>query len=405
MVRFVVLLVWGLGCGVAAAEAVRIPLVEGLAFTSALAAKTGDREGVVTVARADEHAIAYSWTAIQPTPAGAPARLQFQRTVRAVDQAAATRLNGVFYSEDRADYPGYTAFTVSAAVYDALKAGAEVPFSVVSKDERSAGTAADLLATFAPRTIRLKGTLRRVGPVKSFALLFNGRRVGVPALTAAGHFEYRGDAFDQEFLILDQRDHPLILRVVTGADVYQVVRVDLLAIERAAAAGGAASGPATSVDGGARLPSGDGSPPTGAGNKGGPSTGAGSSAIDEVEESLRTRCRAELPGVFFDFAKADLTPESNAALAGLAALIVRHRDWTLAVEGHTDHVGTDAANQRLSEDRAAAVRRDLVGRGVAPEKLKTAGYGESRPVESNATLEGRARNRRVELVRECGRRP
>ena len=74
----------------------------------------------------------------------------------------------------------------------------------------------------------------------------------------------------------------------------------------------------------------------------------------------------------------------------------------MTVEGHTDSVGTTTANQRLSERRAEAVRDRLARRhGVDTRAWKAVGYGLSRPRESNETIEGRARNRRVELVRDC----
>jgi outer membrane protein OmpA-like peptidoglycan-associated protein len=72
----------------------------------------------------------------------------------------------------------------------------------------------------------------------------------------------------------------------------------------------------------------------------------------------------------------------------------------LAIEGHTDNVGQDAANQTLSEDRAAAVRDHLIGTyGIDAERLKSQGFGASRPTTSNDTAEGRQANRRVDLVR------
>ena len=69
----------------------------------------------------------------------------------------------------------------------------------------------------------------------------------------------------------------------------------------------------------------------------------------------------------------------------------------MSVGGHTDSVGTDAYNQTLSERRAASVKDYLVGQGVDGSRLSTAGYGESNPIASNDTADGRALNRRVEL--------
>jgi outer membrane protein OmpA-like peptidoglycan-associated protein len=83
---------------------------------------------------------------------------------------------------------------------------------------------------------------------------------------------------------------------------------------------------------------------------------------------------------------------------------MRQADWRITIEGHTDNVGTDAYNQDLSTRRAAAVKDALVRDFKVPAgRLTTAGFGESRPRETNDTIAGRARNRRVELVRDCDR--
>jgi outer membrane protein OmpA-like peptidoglycan-associated protein len=84
----------------------------------------------------------------------------------------------------------------------------------------------------------------------------------------------------------------------------------------------------------------------------------------------------------------------------VATLLAGELSWKLLIEGHTDAQGEADHNQRLSEARAAAVRDGLVERGVAAARLRTVGFGESRPVGDNATEVGRAQNRRVELVRE-----
>jgi OOP family OmpA-OmpF porin len=78
-----------------------------------------------------------------------------------------------------------------------------------------------------------------------------------------------------------------------------------------------------------------------------------------------------------------------------------HPDWKLNVAGHTDNVGGDAFNLDLSKKRSAAVKEALVSQyRISADRLITAGYGASSPVETNETLEGRARNRRVELSKE-----
>lgn len=115
---------------------------------------------------------------------------------------------------------------------------------------------------------------------------------------------------------------------------------------------------------------------------------------------------AELHGVYFDSGSAALLPSSDAALERAAALLAQHIDWHVTIEGHTDAIGSDAANASLSERRAEAVRAALTARfGVAESRITARGFGESRPIESNDSLEGRARNRRVELSRACGGEP
>jgi outer membrane protein OmpA-like peptidoglycan-associated protein len=125
----------------------------------------------------------------------------------------------------------------------------------------------------------------------------------------------------------------------------------------------------------------------------------------QLERELDAQCRVELPGVYFAFNSAQIAPASDRALAQVAAALARHPEWSLAVEGHTDSIGTAAANQTLSVRRAEAVRARLAERHkLNTGNWKATGYGASRPRESNATIEGRARNRRVELVRACSER-
>jgi outer membrane protein OmpA-like peptidoglycan-associated protein len=123
-----------------------------------------------------------------------------------------------------------------------------------------------------------------------------------------------------------------------------------------------------------------------------------------IEKELVATCRAELPGIYFAFNSASLDPASDPALAEVGKLLARHADWTLAIEGHTDNIGGDAPNQMLSLHRAESVRDALTARyHVPPVRLRSAGFGATRPREPNTTIEGRARNRRVELVRPCAK--
>jgi OOP family OmpA-OmpF porin len=106
--------------------------------------------------------------------------------------------------------------------------------------------------------------------------------------------------------------------------------------------------------------------------------------------------RVVLRGVSFTFDSAEIDAAS-AVVLDVAADPIRERGLRVTVEGHTDSVGEESYNERLSQRRAEAVRSYLVRKGVAPERLVARGLGESSPIASNDTAEGRARNRRVEL--------
>ena len=105
-----------------------------------------------------------------------------------------------------------------------------------------------------------------------------------------------------------------------------------------------------------------------------------------------------LAGANFDFDKSFIRQEDFEKLDKDVATLKQWGDVEVEVAGHTDSVGTEAYNMGLSLRRAEAVRRYLVGKGIAADRLIVRGYGESRPVADNATAEGRFQNRRVELV-------
>ncbi|HSP17365.1 MAG TPA: OmpA family protein [Thermoanaerobaculia bacterium] len=101
--------------------------------------------------------------------------------------------------------------------------------------------------------------------------------------------------------------------------------------------------------------------------------------------------------ILFDLDSAALRPESRTTLRDLADNIRRYPDEIIDVEGHTDSSGTTDYNQSLSERRAGSVRDFLVDSGVPSRSVTAAGYGETRPKDSNSTPEGRQLNRRVEI--------
>lgn len=126
----------------------------------------------------------------------------------------------------------------------------------------------------------------------------------------------------------------------------------------------------------------------------------GNAAQSQIGAELESNGRARLDGINFDFSSARLRPESEPLLTEVASMLNEHPDWTLTLEGHTDKVGGAAYNQRLSEQRAAAVVAYLVAQGVDAKRLDSVGFGMDKPVASNDSEAGRAQNRRVEIVRK-----
>ena len=115
--------------------------------------------------------------------------------------------------------------------------------------------------------------------------------------------------------------------------------------------------------------------------------------------ALETEGRVVAGGITFDTASATLRPEAFGAVQEVAAMLRAHPGLRVRVEGHTDAQGDAGANLALSRRRAEAVRAMLVGLGVVADRVEAEGYGHGRPIASNDTAEGRAQNRRVELVR------
>jgi outer membrane protein OmpA-like peptidoglycan-associated protein len=334
-----------LAFNVAGAETPAVPLEQGLVIVSATHADDGDRENVVTVEEYSAAGARYTWHLTEPAPNGGTKTLNFARLVRADDLASARALNTVFSSLAQGARPGTTSFSFSTQIYDSLLKDGSVPFTMTNYDPVLGSSVA------MPGTMTLFTT-----DAVPFPVLLNGRRVSLPSLQFRGVFTYQGERISHDYWVLADRSHPLILRNTRGSIVLQTVRIET---------------PQRST----------------------------SSA---VEQELKGQCRVELPGIYFAFGTAELDAASTRTLSELAQVLSRNPQWTVSIEGHTDNVGSDEANDALSRARAAAVRTSLVSQHHVDEKrLQSAGFGETRPRETNDTLEGRARNRRVEVVRDC----
>jgi len=120
-----------------------------------------------------------------------------------------------------------------------------------------------------------------------------------------------------------------------------------------------------------------------------------------IEQRLAVDKRVDVYGIYFDYASDSLRPESTPVLREVATALAAHPEWAITITGHTDSIGGAASNLDLSKRRSATVRRALVEQfKIDGSRLTTNGYGASQPKDVNSTVEGRARNRRVELVRQ-----
>jgi outer membrane protein OmpA-like peptidoglycan-associated protein len=205
---------------------------------------------------------------------------------------------------------------------------------------------------------RIDGQLTLVEKDIKIPLLVENQVVQVPALHASGTFASGEKTGTGDFYFLDNKNNPLMLQSTLQFSWEKDPRAERI----------------TRVTAGASMKS-------------------------AIEQSLNTLRRYDVYGLHFDFDKATLRPESAKLMKDIATTLKNNPTWTLQINGHTDSIGEDAYNQKLSSERAAAVAAALVEDGIASHRLATGGFGEAQPKADNATLHGRALNRRVELLR------
>ncbi|MES2410767.1 MAG: OmpA family protein [Bacteroidota bacterium] len=117
----------------------------------------------------------------------------------------------------------------------------------------------------------------------------------------------------------------------------------------------------------------------------------------EVSDEVIKRLNDYAKTILFDSGKASFKQQTYPVLQAMVAILKEYPNSRFSIEGHTDSDGTDAYNQKLSEDRAAAVRNYLIESGIAADRLSSIGFGESKPIDTNKTKAGKANNRRTEV--------
>ncbi|MCG2610230.1 OmpA family protein [Flavobacterium sp. SM15] len=117
----------------------------------------------------------------------------------------------------------------------------------------------------------------------------------------------------------------------------------------------------------------------------------------EVSEDAIKKLNAYAKTILFNSGKSSFQKQTYPVLESIAAILKEYPTSKFSIEGHTDSDGKDAANLKLSKDRAAAVKTYLIDHGIAADRLTSEGYGEAKPIDSNKTAKGKANNRRVEV--------
>lgn len=325
------------------AQSVSIPFARDLqlAWASSLP-REPDYETVVTVLQVDsgEARIRVSWnrgTDRKWRSAERPVSDRERRLARAI----------YFYSSenDARQFRGTNQSMASGAILRELK---------------QAGRSNVILLEPSVSSVPFRGVMQRLGTgTEPFQVLLDGHPVSLPGLRARGTLT--GERTTEfELLILDDPETPWVLEAV------------------AREAGQAQGGRRLLV----RI--------------------ATAAREDQVGTALVKACSATVHDLFFATGSDALDSTSTPALAALAKVLVNHPDWRITIVGHTDSLGTAAANLDLSQRRAERVRGALVGQyRIAADRLRSEGKGETAPIDDNATLAGRARNRRVDLVRAC----
>jgi outer membrane protein OmpA-like peptidoglycan-associated protein len=373
------------GASAVAAQASRatVPLVTGLAVVGSVREPAGDYESVRRVTGIASDRVAFTITADRPGKKGEPPeQIQASRTVLMTDLKSARTLKVRISSGIDAEevYPGTTTSQLSTAGLTEIRASGRTTLTfiddgtgglnaatagILEKMMVAAGggaVSADSAKSVGALAIAqggagftASGTMTSVEPgVVPVSILVNNIVVALPARHIRGTLTGEDGDKKADMYVLDDPANPIVLQFRVGEDSMTVVRIDW----------------------------------------------PDASTTKNMEAALAARKPVDIYGIYFAYNSAEIRPQSDSTLDAIAAMMKREPAWKLNVTGHTDNVGGDASNLALSERRSASVKAALVARGIVASRLETGGSGASSPKATNATLEGRAQNRRVELSRQ-----
>ncbi len=267
----------------------------------------------------------------------------YRRQLCIADMIHGRELVTIFGPNNPDTVAGATMFTFSRDVFQDLKAGKPAEMSLFDAYRGDANT----IRMFGLK----KGAFTRVEPQDvPYNIIVNGDQKDLPSIHAKGSLS--GHTY--EAWVLDDEANPILLKIMCPEINWHITFVKItFPVEK------------------------------------------------KIEQELAQNGRAEIYGIYFDFNSAKLRPESGPVLKEISEALKNNPSWKIKIDGHTDNVGGDAYNMQLSQRRAEAVKQALISEyGISADRMTPEGFGASRPKATNSTIEGRALNRRVELVRE-----
>ena len=319
-----------------------IPMKVGLTMMKIWSTNKGDLETLTQVQSVDDHSV--NVTASSPDRNDPTKTLHGKRNICLADLQGGS----VYITSWGSTYPDtmrqVTMFSLSQSEFQALKEKGELSFTYWDGATRTAGG----------YTLERKseGTLTRVEPNDvPLSVIVNEQKVDLPTIHAKGDLS----GHMAQLYVVDDPKNPIVLDYEMPDTKFQIKIMKITF-------------------------------PT---------------ETKAIEKQLETEGKAIVYGIYFDFNSSTIRPESEPVLKEIADALNNHPDWKLSVNGHTDNVGGDAYNQKLSVRRADSVKQALIERyQIAGDRLQTAGFGAGSPIDTNDTPEGRARNRRVELIKQ-----
>ena len=389
-----------------------IPLCPGLTVVTAIAAPEGDYESIKTIESVDSTQVRLRYSAEVMPPWWEAPHPQIQKTVthRVVlvrDLDSAHNYDYIFSERAPETALGATAIGTSAAMLRELKTNGEAELGLCGGDDDHPILDKDgqVKPLTTGCTVSYEKTIKRLEsePVL-LRVLVNGVPTDLPAVHAMGQW---GADRRNEFFFLDDERNPLTLKYRMGIGLVPALRPN----DRELCNNARTKGQYVSVTGddppSCDLPDGGDRDTlrvvkitTECGGEVKSSSGGPPHDATALEQSLAQDGKADIYSVYFSFNSDVIRDESEPTLKEIAQVMRRHGDWKLRIAGHTDGIGNDDNNLDLSKRRSSAVKNALVKRYKIEEaRLSTTGFGKSQPKDTNATLEGRAHNRRVELMR------